>query len=80
MTLCSSSVLLTLEEAAKLETGSLIYHRDGVGRFLKAKVKSKENTRLLIHYQSWRDKWDCWSDYNTELHRFARRQTTVLTN
>lgn len=32
----------------------------------------KRGNNLKIHYDGWSRKWDCYSDYSTEAHRFAK--------
>ncbi len=36
-----------------------------------ATVGEKQATNLKIHYDGWSRKWDTWSDFNLEIHRFA---------
>ena len=62
---------MTLEQAFKLKVHDKIDHRDQVGRFLFATVIEKKHTNLKIHYDGWNRKWDTWSDFNAEIHRFA---------
>eukprot|EP01083_Nonionella_stella_P135682 412746_1 len=60
-----------MEDAMKLSVHDKIDHRDQVGRFVFATVKEKQGSKLKIHYDGWPRKWDIWSDFNVELHRFA---------
>ena len=62
---------MTLEQASNLKVHDEIYHRDQVGRFLYATVSEKQGTNLKIRYVGWSRKWDTWSDFNAEIHRFA---------
>eukprot|EP00483_Globobulimina_turgida_P000629 UN00629 len=66
---------MTLLEADKLRVNDKIDHRDGVGRFVYATILEKQHTHLKIHYNGWSRKWDTWSDYEKELHRFAKPGT-----
>eukprot|EP00483_Globobulimina_turgida_P003085 UN03090 len=63
---------LTLTEADQLQTHNKIDHRDQVGRFVYGTIAEKRGTNLKIHYDGWSRKWDTWSDYAREIHRFAR--------
>jgi len=62
---------MTLQDASKLSVHKKIDHRDQVGRFVFATVSEKQGTSLKIHYDGWSRKWDTWSDFNAEIHRFA---------
>ena len=62
---------MTLRDAHKLKIGDKIDHRDVAGRFVFATVSEKQGTNLKIHYDGWPDKWDIWSDFSKEIHRFA---------
>lgn len=75
---------LSLEDGASLDIGSIIDHRDESGRFVLAKVIDRRGSSLRIHYDGWGSKYDCWSNYKREIHRFARagfvsRRKSVLT-
>lgn len=37
-----------------------------------ATIVEKRASDLKIHYDGWSRKWDCYCDYNKELHRFAQ--------
>lgn len=50
----------------------LIYS-DQVGRFCYATIVEKSGSNLKIHYPGWKKKWDRWSDWKKEIHRFAKR-------
>eukprot|EP01084_Bolivina_argentea_P268926 456913_1 len=64
---------LTLKEASKLRIHDKIDHRDQVGRFVFGTISEKKGTNLKIHYDGWMSKkWDTWSDFSLEIHRFAR--------
>eukprot|EP01083_Nonionella_stella_P105089 302100_1 len=60
-----------MEDAAKLSVHDKIDHRDQVGLFVVATVTEKQGSKLRIHYDGWSCKWDTWSDFSTELPRFA---------
>jgi len=62
---------MTLQDAFKLKIHDKIDHRDQVGRFVFATVSEKQGTNLKIHYDGWSRKWDTWSDFGGEIHRFA---------
>jgi len=62
---------MTLQQGFKLKIHDKIDHRDQVGRFVFATVSEKQGTNLKIHYDGWSRKWDTWSDFNKEIHRFA---------
>eukprot|EP01083_Nonionella_stella_P175354 610380_1 len=62
---------MTVKEASSLQVHDQIDHRDPVGRFVFATVEEKQGTKLKIHYDGWSKKWDVWSDFEKEIHRFA---------
>jgi len=62
---------MTLKQGKQLSIHDKIDHRDEVGRFVFATVCEKQGTNLKIHYDGWSRKWDTWSDFNKEIHRFA---------
>eukprot|EP01083_Nonionella_stella_P166666 557875_1 len=62
---------MTMEDAMELLVHDKIDHRDQVGRFVFARVSEKQGSKLRIHYDGWSCKWDTWSDFSTELPRFA---------
>eukprot|EP01083_Nonionella_stella_P231104 816318_1 len=62
---------MSAEDAAQLSVHEKIDHRDQVGRFVFATVSEKQGSKLKIHYDGWSRKWDTWSDFGVELHRFA---------
>jgi len=62
---------MTLKQGKMLKIHDKIDHRDQVGRFVFATVCEKQGTNLKIHYDGWSRKWDTWSDFNKEIHRFA---------
>merc|ERR1712176_377254 len=62
---------MTLSAALNLKVHDKIDHRDQAGRFVFATVSEKQGTNLKIHYDGWSRKWDTWSDFNREIHRFA---------
>ena len=62
---------MKLKEAFALAVHGKVDHRDQVGRFVFATVSEKQGTNLKIHYDGWSRKWDTWSDFNVELHRYA---------
>jgi hypothetical protein len=62
---------MTREQGDDLQPGDHIDHRDDVGRYLLAVVTEKHGTKLKIHYEGWNPKWDVFSDYGAEIHRFA---------
>eukprot|EP01084_Bolivina_argentea_P242115 406271_1 len=62
---------MNLEEAKSLKVNDQIDHRDKFGRFSFATVLEKQGTNLKIHYDGWGNKWDIWSDFSVEIHRFA---------
>ena len=41
-------------------------------RFVYAEVVEKHGSNLKIHYVGWSRKWDCYSDFRKEIHRFAK--------
>eukprot|EP01083_Nonionella_stella_P300916 1029796_1 len=63
---------LSKDDALALGVGDKIDHRDTVDRFLLATVMAKNDTKLRIRYDGWSAKWDIWSDFSVELHRFAK--------
>ena len=63
---------MQLQDAFKLKVHDKIDHRDQVGRFVYATVSEKQGTNLKIHYDGWSRKWDTWSDFQKEIHRFAK--------
>ena len=62
---------MSLEQAQQLKVFDRIDHRDTVGRFVLATIMEKQGMNLKIHYVKWPRKWDAWSDFTKELHRFA---------
>eukprot|EP01084_Bolivina_argentea_P240173 403561_1 len=62
---------LTISEAKQLQVHDKLDHRDRVGRFVYGTVVDIQGTNIKIHYDGWSRKWDTWSDYNVEIHRFA---------
>eukprot|EP01084_Bolivina_argentea_P261263 441436_1 len=62
---------MSLDEATRLKINDTIDHRDTINRFILATITDKQGTNLKIHYNGWGSKWDAWSDYNAEIHRFA---------
>ncbi|ETO26649.1 hypothetical protein RFI_10486, partial [Reticulomyxa filosa] len=62
---------MTEQQAEKLKPNDKIDHRDDVGRFLLAVITEKQDSFLKIHYEGWEIKWDVWSNFTTDLHRFA---------
>merc|ERR1712176_788736 len=62
---------MTLSAALNLKVHDKIDHRDQAGRFVFATVSEKQGTNLKIHYDGWSRKWDTWSDFGSEIHRFA---------
>ena len=63
---------MTLKEVLMLNIGDRVDHRDDVGRFLLATIVEKQDTKFKIHYEGWSNKWDIWSDFREEIHRFAK--------
>eukprot|EP01084_Bolivina_argentea_P067712 123261_1 len=63
---------LELQDVFKLQINDAIDHRDEFGEFVLATITHKHGTILKIHYDGWDDKWDTWSDFEKELHRFAK--------
>merc|ERR1712129_514107 len=63
---------MSLKEASRLTIHDKIDHRDQVGRFVYATVSEKQGPNLKIHYDGWSRKWDTWSDFHKEIHRFAK--------
>ena len=63
---------ISLQEALKLKVDDEIDHRDKYGQFCYATIIEKKGTNLKIHYDGWSAIWDKWSDFNTELYRFAK--------
>ena len=55
--------------------GELIDHRDKVGRFSLAKVMDRDRNQLYIHYCGWDKKYDTFSDYRSEIYRFAKAKS-----
>jgi hypothetical protein len=66
---------MTIHEAGQLKKGDTLDHRDDVGRFAMGTVVRKILRRVRIHYENWGSEWDVWSDYEKELHRFAKYQS-----
>ena len=64
-------MVMTREKAQSLKVRDKIDHKDQVGKFIYATVIEKQGTNLKIHYDGWCRKWDTWSDFSKELHRFA---------
>lgn len=62
---------LSLEEATSLKINDVVDHRDHTGKYILATIVDKNGSNLKIHYIFWSRKWDIWSDYSKELHRFA---------
>eukprot|EP01083_Nonionella_stella_P191531 708832_1 len=62
---------MTLEQANKLRINDKLDHCDLAYRFVSATVTDKQGTHLKIHYDGWSRKWDTWSDFSSEIHRFA---------
>eukprot|EP01083_Nonionella_stella_P166664 557870_1 len=62
---------MSMEDATKLSVHDKIDHRDFVGQFVLATVTEKQGSKLKIHYDGWSHKWDTWSDFSVDLHRFA---------
>lgn len=62
---------ITFQDALKLKVNDKVDHQDFVGRFQLSTVVEKQGTNLKIHYDGWRRKWDIWSDFSKEIHRFA---------
>ena len=48
---------------------------DQVGRFVYATIVEKHGSNLKVHYDGWSRKWDCYSDFRKEMHRFAEAGT-----
>ena len=63
---------MPLQDAFKLKIHDKLDHRDQVGRFVYATVSEKQGSNLKIHYDGWSRKWDTWSDFQKEIHRFAK--------
>jgi len=42
--------LFTKEKAKRIRVGQMVDHRDHVGKFILAKIVSREKDILLIHY------------------------------
>ena len=64
---------MALWEAFVLMEHGKLDHRDSVGRFVYATVSEKRSeTNYKIHYDGWSRKWDTWSDFKKERHRFFR--------
>eukprot|EP01084_Bolivina_argentea_P288837 495820_1 len=63
---------LELRDAFKLKIGDTLDHRDEFGLFALATITHKRDAILKIHYEGWSDTWDTWSDFEKELHRFAK--------
>jgi len=63
---------MAMADAYKLKVHDKIDHRDQVGRFVYATVAEKRGGNLKIHYDGWSRKWDTWSDFEQEIHRFAK--------
>ena len=62
---------MSLQEAYKLNLTDSVDHRDEKGRFMYAAIYKKQGTNLKIRpFDNW--KWDTWSDFTKEIHRFAK--------
>ena len=66
---------MSIEKARELEKNDLIDHRDKVGMYLEARIIDKKGTNCLIHYIDYDTKYDVWSDFENELHRFAEYES-----
>ena len=66
---------MSIEKARELEKNDLIDHRDKVGMYLEARIIEKKGTNCLIHYIDYDTKYDVWSDFENELHRFAEYES-----
>eukprot|EP01083_Nonionella_stella_P025078 69076_1 len=69
---------MTMDEAHQLVVNDMIDHRDIVGCSAGATIIAKQGTNLHIHYPGWGHDYDIWSDYNTELHKFAKHKSISL--
>jgi len=50
---------------------SLVDVRDSFGQWLEAEILKREDTRLLIHFLRWDEKWDEWLDQRVDAHRLT---------
>eukprot|EP01084_Bolivina_argentea_P179006 309345_1 len=66
---------MSLEEASQLSINDEIDHRDFVGRSISSIIVDKNESKLKIRYIGWDSKWDIWSDYKNELHKFAKHKS-----
>mmetsp|Transcript_108639 Transcript_108639/g.132588 ORF Transcript_108639/g.132588 Transcript_108639/m.132588 type:complete len:326 (+) Transcript_108639:88-1065(+) len=62
---------MSINEAHSLRINDKIDHRDNSGRFSLGIIIDKKGHNLKIHYEGWSWKWDIWSDFTKEIHRFA---------
>ena len=63
---------MELPDAFNLKVKDKIDHRDKVGKFVYATVSEKQGTNLKIYDDGWPKRWETWSDFTKELHRFAK--------
>ena len=69
---------MTKEEAAKLLVGDMIDHQHKSGKFVAAKVIERKSwpwSNVKIHYIGKGEKDDVWSNYDKELHKFAKYES-----
>ena len=66
---------MTLQQAVKLRVGDEIDHQNVCYHFWPGIVKEIKHSSLKIHYEGCDEKYDEWSDYKKELHRFAVRDS-----
>ena len=64
-------MIMTIKEISLLSVHDKIDHRDQVGRFVYGTIAEKDGNNLKIHYDGWQRKWDSWSNFEEEYHRFA---------
>ncbi len=59
-------------EASRLKVNDKVDHRTYGGRFVLATIQDKQGSKLKIRYDGLPAIYDTWSDYEPELHRFAK--------
>eukprot|EP01084_Bolivina_argentea_P098735 177448_1 len=62
---------MTVKEANNLQIYNKIDHRYEDGRFRLATIYNKSGTNLKIHYNNLCKTYDIWSNFKTEIYRFA---------
>lgn len=72
---------MTREELDTLAVNHKVDHRHKNGKYLAATIIRKNGTKLLVNYDKYgpyQTKYDEWSDYKYEIHRFAKYHSISL--